>query len=241
MRTGTVCLVAFLSLLSRESACADVLASYDITDTFLGFSSESLTSGAYPAFAFVNIIRLNGTLQVDICTPGYYSSDNAQSCTACPAGTYSETFAATTVDTCIACEPGKFSAATGGNRSSSCTDCPSGTYSTGMGMQAVSSCVACPPNSTSYDGSKLLQSCFCNPGFQGPNGGPCTACNTSVWCLNGRANPCPPNSKSAVMSSSLAQCFCLAGFFGDTTIGGPDLTLCQVCVSLLAVSIVLLF
>jgi len=30
------------------------------------------------------------------------------------------------------------------------------------------------------------------------------------------------------MSSSLAQCLCLPSYYGDTTIGGPDLTLCQV-------------
>ena len=31
------------------------------------------------------------------------------------------------------------------------------------------------------------------------------------------------------MSSSLAQCTCNPSYFGDTTVGGQDLTLCQIC------------
>jgi hypothetical protein len=73
-----------------------------------------------------------------------------------------------------------------------------------------------------------LQACVCNGGYSGANGGACTACNASVWCLYGRANPCPPNSKSGPMSSSLAQCLCNPSYYGDVSMGGPELTLCQV-------------
>lgn len=64
----------------------------------------------------------------------------------------------------------------------------------------------------------------------GMAGGPCSICNTSVWCLNGQANPCPSNSNASAGSSSLAQCLCKPGYYGDTTMSGVGFpTLCQVC------------
>lgn len=221
----------FLFLLycwSIPGITADVEASYDVVATFLEFSSASLAQAVLPAYSIATVTRLNATLQVDACIAGYYSYDDAQTCTACVAGKYSGTYTAPTVDTCIPCESGKYSTAIAATASSTCKDCPAGTYFEGTGGQALSVCLACPANSSSYNGSKLLQSCICNPGYQGPNGGPCSACNTSVWCLFGRANPCPPNSKSAAMSSSLAQCLCNPSYYGDTTVGGAELTLCQV-------------
>jgi hypothetical protein len=51
------------------------------------------------------------------------------------------------------------------------------------------------------------------------------------WCLYGQQNSCPSHSKAGEGAYSLAQCYCDPGYYGDTTMGGPDLTICQVCLS----------
>jgi len=169
------------------------------------------------------------TVLVDACLAGYYSYDDAQTCTACSAGTYSAVVTAVSINTCASCESGKYSSTVGANSSGTCLNCPNATYFSGTGGASLGVCVACPADSSSYPGSKLLQACVCLGGFAGANGGSCTACNTSVWCLFGQANPCPTNSKSSPQSSSLANCLCNAGYYGDVSTGGPDLSLCQFC------------
>lgn len=182
---------------------------------------------SYDSLVFAEI-GLTMTLTVSACTAGYYSPDDAQTCTACPAGTYSTTVTATSVQTCVSCESGKYSGTVGAGSSATCINCPNGTYFAETGGISVAVCLACPGNSSSYPGSKLLQACVCNGGWSGANGGTCTACNVSVWCLFGQANPCPSNSRSLAMSSSLGDCRCRSGYYGDTTMGGADLTICQV-------------
>ena len=182
---------------------------------------------SYDSLVFAEI-GLTMTLTVSACTAGYYSPDDAQTCTACPAGTYSTTVTATSVQTCVSCESGKYSGTVGAVSSATCINCPNGTYFAETGGISVAVCLACPGNSSSYPGSKLLQACVCNGGWSGANGGTCTACNVSVWCLFGQANPCPSNSRSLAMSSSLGDCRCRSGYYGDTTMGGADLTICQV-------------
>jgi hypothetical protein len=192
--------------------------------------SEFTLSTRVPAFQQVILTPLNDTsVWVDACPAGAFSPYDALTCTACPAGTYSTVTTATGADTCVACESGKYSAVLGASSRSTCTDCPNGTYYEGIGGSSLAACLACPANSSSYPGSKLLQACVCKGGWAGPNGGACTACNSSVYCLNGMANPCPLNSRSSSMSSSLADCLCRAGFYGDTTVGSAELVLCQVC------------
>ena len=50
-----------------------------------------------------------------------------------------------------------------------------GTWSTGSVASTLgaTTCLACPANSNSSAGSQALSACTCNPGFNGPNGGPC--------------------------------------------------------------------
>ncbi len=61
-------------------------------------------------------------------------------------------------------------------------------------------------------------------------GGTCTACGTTVWCINGQSNSCPQNSQTSGQASALAQCLCNPGYYGDTTMSSlPFPQLCQVC------------
>ena len=198
------------------------------------------------------------TVQVDSCLAGYYSYDDAETCSACPAGKYSTVVTANSIDTCVSCESGKYSSTVGANSSATCLNCPNATYFAGTAGTGIGVCVACPANSYSYMGAKIRQACICSPGYSGPNGGPCNLCNQpdvyggsggggsgmdfmgdgggggaiigtpTVWCLYGQANPCPTHSTAGQGAYSLAQCLCDPGYYGDTTMGGPDLTVCQV-------------
>ena len=227
MRT-LLLLCACLSLLRRIEA-QQTDANYNIAGATIGMTASSLASAGLPSYSQLTLTETSAVaVGVHACPAGGYSLDDAQVCTLCPAGKFSTSVTAVSSATCVSCEAGKYSLAVGASSSSTCIDCQNGTYSETVGASLASVCLSCPANSSSFSGSKLLQACWCNGGFAGPNGAACSPCNASTWCLWGQVYPCPPNSRSSPMSSSLAQCLCLPRFFGDTTMGGPDLTLCQV-------------
>jgi len=201
---------------------------YTITGARTSWTADTIPGLGLPSYTSYTFSAGPASVQADACLPGYYSNDDALTCIACPSGKYSSTPTASSVDTCIACESGKYSGTVGANSSSTCLNCPNATYFAGTAGTSLAVCLACPANSSSYPGSKLLQACVCNGGWSGSNGGTCTACNISTFCLYGQANPCPPNSKSPPRSSSLGDCKCIASFYGDTTQGSAELTLCQV-------------
>lgn len=129
-----------------------------LSDQTLGF--ESVTSVAY---------SLESVL-ADTCPAGTFSEAAAETCIACIAGKYSSNVAATTPDTCIACEAGSYSNVTGAASNYTCLQCPPDTYFSGTGGASASVCLSCPQNSSSYESSKTIFSCVCNPGYAGPNG-----------------------------------------------------------------------
>ena len=222
---------ALVLVVERVDGVYYTSAVYNIPNASSVMTQDSLAALAgLPAYTTLTFTETGSTTVVTVsaCLSGYFSPDDSSTCTACPAGAYSTTQTATSSQTCIACESGKYSGTVGASSSGTCINCPNGTYFEGTGGASIGVCLACPSNSSSYPGSKLLQSCVCLGGFQGANGGSCSACNVSVWCLYGQANPCPSHSRSLAMSSSLGDCKCQAGFYGDTTMGGPELTICQV-------------
>jgi hypothetical protein len=77
---------------------------------------------------------------------------------------------ASSADTCLSCESGKYSNATGASNNMTCLSCPANTYFSGTGGTSISVCVNCPVNSWSYEASKLIDSCICMPGYSGSNG-----------------------------------------------------------------------
>jgi len=202
---------------------------YAISNASIDMTAASLGTAGLPSYSQLAVTDESAvTARADACPAGAFSLDDALTCTLCPAGKYSPQGTAPSPETCVSCEAGKYSLAAGASMAGTCVDCQNGTYSTTVSASLASVCLSCPANSTSYAGSRLLQACVCVPGHEGPNGAACSPCNASVWCLNGMANPCPSNSRSGPTSSSLAQCLCVPGYYGDTTMGGPDLTLCQV-------------
>ena len=157
------------------------------------------------------------------CSNGYTYSNSAKRCSACPAGKYkgSSTF-------CSSCARGEYSLA----GAQHCSDCEIGKYSNDL---AAPTCSACPANSTTEQtGNRYQSGCVCNPGYVGPNGGPCTACaagkyrsegdNDCVDCEAGKYSGapgatnestcelCPSFSSSPAGSTSVMSCvFCANG------------------------------
>ena len=235
-------LLVFLVLPTASEAYWSV--DYTITGARTSWTADTIPGLGLPSYTSYTFSTGLASVQADACLPGYYSNDDALTCIACPSGKYSSTPTASSVDTCIACESGKYSGTVGANSSSTCLNCPNATYFAGTAGTSLAVCLACPANSSSYPGSKLLQACVCLGGFSGSNGGSCSICNPpgsvgsggmifgggdpTYWCLNGQQNPCPLFSTAGQGASSLAQCMCDAGYYGDTTMGGPELTICQV-------------
>lgn len=161
------------------------------------------------------------------CPNGYYSLQGSGVCTGCPAGTYAPS-AVISIDSCLPCLAGRYSAVVGANSSSSCqrcpagqtsganstncTQCPANTYS----ASGDSTCSQCPANSTSPPGSGL-SGCTCLPGFRAQYDANvanfmCVLCGRGTWssanstdCTSCPAGTMQP-SLGATNVSSCSRC-----------------------------------
>ena len=164
------------------------------------------------------------TTACDLCIPGEYQPNPAMNfCDTCGAGTYLTGSGMTSISDCVACSTGSYQTGFGMGSSSDCTPCAGNSY-----CPTPTTVFLCPNFSHSPNGTSVVTSCVCDPGYEGPNGGPCAICNTTVWCRSGTPNVCPQDSLvNAPGGGALSDCMCLPGFFGFAmnTIGIP----CAVC------------
>ena len=124
------------------------------------------------------------------CAAGKYKSDTgSDACISCPANTNAPAGSDAESDCilntcnagltsdgnggCAACAAGTYKAGSGNE---ACTDCGAGKYSAASGATADSTCSACTADSDAPAGSDDASDCFCNAGFFGPDGGPCSSC-----------------------------------------------------------------
>jgi hypothetical protein len=97
-----------------------------------------------------------------------------------------------------------------------CQPCPANRYCPGGQMN-----VECAPHAISFALSFRKTQCTCEPGYFGPNGGPCAICPADSWCPGGiKKFECPAHSSSG---EGQIQCTCDPGF------KGPDHDHCEVC------------
>ena len=130
-------------------------------------------------------------------------------CTACAAGKYKSLADGSIPGECVLCAAGKYSAV----GSADCSVCAAGKYS------AVGSagCSDCPAGKTSAAGATTIDSCYlsaCDPGYTGPDGGPCVECAAGTYkAVSGSAacNLCPAGKTSTVGQT---VCVCQAGYAG---------------------------
>ena len=137
-----------------------------------------------------------------VCDMGF--AGPADNCQACPAGTHKDFLGSAQ---CLVCGAGLFSGR-------------------GDGSTGATACSTCPANSQSDAGSSLRTDCACSPGYLGPNGGPCPACEAGSWkSVPGPDNctTCPAYTTSPPASTRLGHCECKAGYTG------PDGGSCEEC------------
>lgn len=109
-----------------------------------------------------------------------------------------------------------------------------------MLMYTTQTLAQCPTGTTSVNGTTACvgaESTSCNQGYTGPDGGPCTACDTGKYkvatgdaactdCASGKylttvgatlestCQACPSNSDSPSASQALTACTCNVGHTG---------------------------
>ena len=110
-----------------------------------------------------------GSVNCLTCPQSKYSSAGSSTCTTCATGKFSDVLAASI---CSDCAGGKFTNSTG---SVNCLGCPRSTYSS-AGSSTCTSCALNSDNSWCFSfGCDRADTCSCNAGYYGPNGGTCTA------------------------------------------------------------------
>ena len=157
------------------------------------------------------------------CSAGTYggcTSSGAQSCTGCPAGSFSTGTGVLTSSACVSCLAGKFFAASAGG---TCTNCPAGTYSGTTGASLSSVCTLCLAGTFSTAaGATTVQTCSgCLAG---------TYSVTTGLSSSGACTGCPaPTYSGAVGASSSSVCtMCSAGTYSGNTGASSSLT-CTAC------------
>jgi len=182
------------------------------------------------------------------CVPGYTSANGGEceqcfadtykmglgsaSCTACP--THSTSLPGSTLASACVCGDGY-----AGPENGVCTPCGAGTYREKDLFDLVrightaGVCHTCPANSISLPGSVLLEDCKCKPGYTGPDGGPCTACEPGKYKPDTGSAPCQLcpagtfNSKHA--AHAVTSCtLCKHGKYNPDAGSGPE-THCIQC------------
>eukprot|EP00291_Cryptomonas_curvata_P006662 CAMPEP_0172199746 /NCGR_PEP_ID=MMETSP1050-20130122/28874_1 /TAXON_ID=233186 /ORGANISM="Cryptomonas curvata, Strain CCAP979/52" /LENGTH=1396 /DNA_ID=CAMNT_0012876833 /DNA_START=2565 /DNA_END=6752 /DNA_ORIENTATION=+ len=176
------------------------------------------------------------------CNPGAYSDTNGSVfCVGCPKNSFSAQgsfdlnncncnqgfsrglevankttgfFQGKTVEYCMACEPGTFTALNG---SSSCLDCIEGTYSN---QSASSFCFVCPAKSISLNRSANISDCTCQAGFSGISALSCASgsCKAGFYKSSSGSAQCLacPNSSFSNASGSTFCTDCPVGAFSDS-------------------------
>ena len=167
----------------------------------------------------------------------------ASSCLSCPEHTFSYGISSTSRDDCVclagfssanssectACGAGEYKTRVGDG---SCLMCAAGTYSSAIA--ATASCMSCPQNSMSPVGSKSLEDCVCDIGYEGGGNMHCKECDTGSYKNEtgmdrchlchpntysdtrhaSNCSDCPLNTKSgpSAGTKSIVDCLCVPGY-----------------------------
>jgi hypothetical protein len=197
-----------------------------------------------------DVTTIEGQLQCRPCAAGTFKPTTGSSgCTLCRAGFYASNASAA----CISCPPFSFAPAGSVSRTDCKCEtwyegppggpcylplCPAGQYNRLFGLDPEPSaleCAQCPIDSWSVSTRFGRESCVCNAGYSGADGGPCRACDLGEYkaapgsshCTLCKANSytekdsaavsclsCPNNSYSFDGSSGPLSCACNEGYSG---------------------------
>lgn len=173
------------------------------------------------------------------CVAGYTQAAlnlTTPECTACPPDTFQPGQGQTSCELCDASARSPEASVTplaclcnagfADDSAHQCLVCAGGTYKEAAADDArdTEPCDLCPVDSFSLPRSSRLDDCLCDPGFSGPDGGPCAACAPGKFKpANGSAacEDCPLHSYSdAPASTSCKSCTQFLDFGGITLAPG---------------------
>ena len=174
---------------------------------------------------------MEGNGDCEACLPGKYSSSvaatSSTTCVDCPEGSTSGVASSARTD--CECVPPKFGPAGGpckikdpcapgstGPDGGPCDQCEAGKFKPTPGSEP---CTDCPEETDSPKGSTSLNDCEgkpqpCDPGYTGPDGGPCEPCTPGTYkAITGSSLciVCPDHSTS---DAGATECACEVGWWG---------------------------
>ncbi len=159
------------------------------------------------------------------CRPGFFNNDSTsqnQSCTVCGRGTYTETYGS---QTCTNCGIGKFNNATAQNNRTACQQCDLTKFSAAGSV----SCTPCPSNATARHQRPNITDCQCNSGYNGSDGGNCTACAPGTYKDELGAMPCTLCSAGTASAHYAAVTVGTCRDCEDTKFAGRGSAECDTC------------
>jgi alpha-tubulin suppressor-like RCC1 family protein len=198
--------------------------------TYKNFTRNSATCVSCPAYS--STLAEGATRLEDCkCNPGFTGPDGT-SCRPCDFGTYKSRFGDEACRKCrensktndfeyianqeCECVQGYYNDADG-----VCQRCPLNSY---KDVVSNAACTPCPNRSiTLADGSDSLESCLCDAGARGPDGGPCVECEEDTYKDVPGASACLGCPLYSVSPKGFIRtdCYCSRGFTGP--FGGPCL------------------
>ncbi|XP_062606170.1 multiple epidermal growth factor-like domains protein 6, partial [Saccostrea cucullata] len=167
-----------------------------------------------------------------ICTKGHYCPEGSEIPTACPSGTYGDSWKLTSLAACDACDPGTYCPIT--NMTATGSQCDAGFYCSGGSPESA------PVNKTW--GDECPAGSYCPAGSSAPIPCPagkytnstrtvtCLDCPIGHYCVIGTSDPvpCPEGFWCPVRSVSANLNPCLIGQYLNTT-GGQKAADCLSC------------
>ena len=116
------------------------------------------------------------------CNRGYTGPDG-EKCSECPAGKYKASQGSAA---CSVCDGGTASSATAAEAKSTCQPCTNEEYA----AAGSSECQSCPSDAQSVEPRNARETCRCNAGSHGLNGGVCSACPRGTYKPRAGSHPC---------------------------------------------------
>jgi len=169
-----------------------------------------------------------------LCDPGYHGPSGGP-CAPCPANTFKPAAGAHACSGCHAASVSPPASAASAQcvcdlgytstNNSQCQACLEGTCKNSTGNQACSVCPASAvtvspdvdPNAPAVPPATSISGCLCDPGFSGPAGGPCAACEAGFYCTGfgsgGGATQCNEHASLPAGSADDSDCVCVAGYW----------------------------
>jgi hypothetical protein len=116
------------------------------------------------------------------CNRGYTGPDGDE-CKECVAGKYKASQGSAA---CSECDGGTASNVTAAVAESTCQPCTNEQYA----AAGSATCQSCPPDAQSVEPRNVRETCRCNAGSHGLNGGACSACPSGTYKQRAGSHPC---------------------------------------------------